>query len=151
MVRQRTTAGYDVHEGPPKSASSRRTVALDQHTVRGAAPAPASSNTSGVPHGPKPGRCATTAATCSLAPTGPPIHPATSHDTYTSLLPESQRTAAEATARLVLDGDNPARRESTSAVPQPGQEPAESAQQQSTAASTSRSYLCWWPSVTIVG
>jgi integrase len=34
VVRQRTTAGYDVHEGPPKSATSRRTVALDQHTVR---------------------------------------------------------------------------------------------------------------------
>ncbi|WP_231925093.1 site-specific integrase [Micromonospora purpureochromogenes] len=30
VVRQRTTAGYDVHEGPPKSAASRRSVALDQ-------------------------------------------------------------------------------------------------------------------------
>ncbi|MFE9192003.1 tyrosine-type recombinase/integrase [Micromonospora sp. NPDC007208] len=34
VVRQRTTAGYDVIEGPPKSAASRRTVALDQHTVQ---------------------------------------------------------------------------------------------------------------------
>ncbi|MCX4469376.1 site-specific integrase [Micromonospora sp. NBC_01655] len=34
VVRQRTTAGYDVHEGPPKSAASRRTLALDKHTVR---------------------------------------------------------------------------------------------------------------------
>ncbi|MFE9203853.1 tyrosine-type recombinase/integrase [Micromonospora sp. NPDC007230] len=34
VVRQRTTAGYDVHEGPPKSATSRRTIALDRHTVR---------------------------------------------------------------------------------------------------------------------
>ncbi|MFY1597059.1 site-specific integrase [Micromonospora sp. WMMD737] len=34
VVRQRTTAGYDVHEGPPKTAASRRTVALDTHTVQ---------------------------------------------------------------------------------------------------------------------
>ncbi|MDM4783278.1 MULTISPECIES: tyrosine-type recombinase/integrase [unclassified Micromonospora] len=34
VVRQRTTAGYDVIEGPPKSTASRRTVALDQHTVQ---------------------------------------------------------------------------------------------------------------------
>ncbi|MEH1017844.1 tyrosine-type recombinase/integrase [Micromonospora sp. CPCC 206060] len=34
IVRQRTTAGYDVHEGPPKSATSRRTIALDRHTAR---------------------------------------------------------------------------------------------------------------------
>jgi integrase len=34
VVRQRTTAGYDVHEGPPKSAASRRQVALDKHTVQ---------------------------------------------------------------------------------------------------------------------
>ncbi|OKI58005.1 integrase [Micromonospora sp. CB01531] len=34
VLRQRTTAGYDVHEGPPKSAASRRTVALDRHTVQ---------------------------------------------------------------------------------------------------------------------
>ncbi|MEO3779468.1 site-specific integrase [Micromonospora sp. B11E3] len=34
VVRQRTTAGYDVHEGPPKSAASRRTVALDRRTVQ---------------------------------------------------------------------------------------------------------------------
>ncbi|MFY1597085.1 tyrosine-type recombinase/integrase [Micromonospora sp. WMMD737] len=34
VVRQRTTAGYDVHEGPPKSAASRRLVALDKHTVQ---------------------------------------------------------------------------------------------------------------------
>ncbi|MGI5146838.1 site-specific integrase [Plantactinospora sp. CA-294935] len=33
VVRQRTTAGYEVYEGPPKSAASRRTVALDKHTV----------------------------------------------------------------------------------------------------------------------
>ncbi|MDM4783298.1 MULTISPECIES: hypothetical protein [unclassified Micromonospora] len=30
IVRQRTTAGYDVHEGPPKSATSRRSIALDR-------------------------------------------------------------------------------------------------------------------------
>ncbi|MFV2098038.1 tyrosine recombinase XerC [Micromonospora sp. LOL_014] len=34
VVRQRTTAGYDVYEGPPKSAASRRTVALDTHSVQ---------------------------------------------------------------------------------------------------------------------
>jgi integrase len=33
VVRARTTAGYQVFEGPPKSAASRRTVALDRHTV----------------------------------------------------------------------------------------------------------------------
>lgn len=34
IARQRTTAGYSIHEGPPKSAASRRTIALDTHTVR---------------------------------------------------------------------------------------------------------------------
>ncbi|RAO02171.1 Tyrosine recombinase XerC-like [Micromonospora noduli] len=34
VVRQRTTAGYDVHEGPPKSKASRRELALDTHTMR---------------------------------------------------------------------------------------------------------------------
>ncbi|GAA2845431.1 site-specific integrase [Actinoplanes cyaneus] len=34
VTRQRTTAGYTIHEGPPKSATSRRIVALDQHTVQ---------------------------------------------------------------------------------------------------------------------
>ncbi|NMO54533.1 site-specific integrase [Actinoplanes sp. TBRC 11911] len=34
VTRQRTTAGYTIHEGPPKSATSRRIVALDMHTVR---------------------------------------------------------------------------------------------------------------------
>ena len=34
ITRQRTTTGYTVHEGPPKSATSRRTVALDTHTVQ---------------------------------------------------------------------------------------------------------------------
>src|SRR6266536_908517 len=33
IVRARTTAGYQVYEGPPKSAASSRTVALDRHTV----------------------------------------------------------------------------------------------------------------------
>ncbi|WP_323373629.1 site-specific integrase [Plantactinospora alkalitolerans] len=33
VVRQRTTAGYELYEGPPKSAASRRTIALDKHTV----------------------------------------------------------------------------------------------------------------------
>ncbi|GAB3966964.1 tyrosine-type recombinase/integrase [Plantactinospora veratri] len=33
VVRQRTTAGYEVYEGSPKSAASRRTVALDKRTV----------------------------------------------------------------------------------------------------------------------
>ncbi|WP_430791317.1 tyrosine-type recombinase/integrase [Actinoplanes sp. G11-F43] len=34
ITRQRTTAGYTIHEGPPKSATSRRTIALDKHTVQ---------------------------------------------------------------------------------------------------------------------
>ena len=34
ITRQRTTTGYTVHEGPPKSATSRRIVALDIHTVQ---------------------------------------------------------------------------------------------------------------------
>lgn len=33
IVRARTTAGYQVFEGPPKSATSTRTIALDRHTV----------------------------------------------------------------------------------------------------------------------
>jgi integrase len=33
IVRARTTAGYQVFEGPPKSAASMRTIALDRHTV----------------------------------------------------------------------------------------------------------------------
>jgi integrase len=33
VERQRTTAGYDVVEGDPKTAAGRRTVALDKHTV----------------------------------------------------------------------------------------------------------------------
>jgi hypothetical protein len=33
IVSQRTTVGYQVVEGPPKSAASRRTVALDRRTV----------------------------------------------------------------------------------------------------------------------
>jgi integrase len=34
IVSQRTTVGYQVVEGPPKSAPSRRTVALDRRTVQ---------------------------------------------------------------------------------------------------------------------
>ncbi|MGN9779689.1 site-specific integrase [Micromonospora sp. H33] len=157
VVRQRTTAGYDVHEGPPKSAASRRSVALDQHTVRvlrqhrerqrqrrqARADAGKVSHDSGY---------------VFTGPDGLPIHPgyltqrlrllvnraglppirlhdlrhgaatlahaagadlktvqdqlghATIHltaDTYTSVLPETQRQAAEATARLVLDAGLP--------------------------------------------
>lgn len=33
ILRARTTAGYQVYEGPPKSAASTRTIALDRHTV----------------------------------------------------------------------------------------------------------------------
>ena len=33
IVRARTTAGYQVFEGPPKSAASTRTIARDRHTV----------------------------------------------------------------------------------------------------------------------
>jgi integrase len=33
ILRARTTAGYQVFEGPPKSAASMRTVALDRHTI----------------------------------------------------------------------------------------------------------------------
>jgi integrase len=33
IVRARTTAGYQVFEGPPKSAASMRTIALDRHTI----------------------------------------------------------------------------------------------------------------------
>jgi integrase len=33
ILRARTTAGYQVFEGPPKSAASTRTIALDRHTV----------------------------------------------------------------------------------------------------------------------
>ena len=33
IIRARTTAGYQVFEGPPKSAASTRTIALDRHTV----------------------------------------------------------------------------------------------------------------------
>ncbi|WP_239312971.1 site-specific integrase [Plantactinospora mayteni] len=157
VVRQRTTAGYDVHEGPPKSASSRRSVALDQHTVRvlrqhrdrqrqrRAARAEA-------------GKVCHDSGYVFTGPDGLPIHPGyltqrlrllvdraglppirlhdlrhgaatlacaagadlkgvqdqlghativLTADTYTSVLPESQRAAAEATARLVLDAGKP--------------------------------------------
>ncbi|MEU7906287.1 hypothetical protein [Actinoplanes sp. NPDC049118] len=33
ITNQRTTVGYQVIEGPPKSAASRRTIALDRRTV----------------------------------------------------------------------------------------------------------------------
>ncbi|OJF11174.1 site-specific integrase [Couchioplanes caeruleus] len=33
IVNQRTTVGYRIIEGPPKSTASRRAVALDPHTV----------------------------------------------------------------------------------------------------------------------
>ena len=33
VVNQRTTVGYQIVEGPPKSAASRRTIALDHQTV----------------------------------------------------------------------------------------------------------------------
>jgi integrase len=33
IIRARTTAGYQVFEGPPKSAASMRTIALDRHTT----------------------------------------------------------------------------------------------------------------------
>jgi integrase len=33
IVSQRTTVGYQIIEGPPKSAASRRTIALDRRTV----------------------------------------------------------------------------------------------------------------------
>ena len=157
VVRQRTTAGYDVYEGPPKSASSRRTVALDQHTVRvlrlhrerqrqhRAVRAGA-------------GKVCHDSGYVFTGPDGLPIHPGyltqrlrllvgraglppirlhdlrhgaatlaraagadlkavqdqlghativLTADTYTSVLPESQREAAEATARLVLDAGKP--------------------------------------------
>ncbi|MEV0129637.1 hypothetical protein AB0H83_14420 [Dactylosporangium sp. NPDC050688] len=32
--RQRTTAGYEVVEGDPKTAAGQRAVALDRHTVK---------------------------------------------------------------------------------------------------------------------
>jgi integrase len=34
IVRNRTTAGYQVIEGPPKTAAGTRAVALDKHTVQ---------------------------------------------------------------------------------------------------------------------
>ncbi|GFJ83645.1 hypothetical protein Phou_078250 [Phytohabitans houttuyneae] len=34
VVNQRTTVGYQIVEGPPKSAASRRTIALDDRTAR---------------------------------------------------------------------------------------------------------------------
>ncbi|MFG2058511.1 tyrosine-type recombinase/integrase [Micromonospora sp. NPDC048930] len=157
VVRQRTTAGYDVHEGPPKSAASRRTVALDQHTVRvlrqhrdrqrqrrGARAAI--------------GKVWHDSGYVFTGPDGMPVHPGyltqrmrllvnraglppirlhdlrhgsatlaraagadlkavqdqlghasiqLTADIYTSILPESQRETAEATARLVLDAGKP--------------------------------------------
>jgi integrase len=33
ILRARTTAGHQVFEGPPKSAASMRTIALDRHTI----------------------------------------------------------------------------------------------------------------------
>jgi integrase len=40
IVRARTTAGYQVFEGPPKSAASTRTIALDRHTIAALRPRP---------------------------------------------------------------------------------------------------------------
>ncbi|WP_238447155.1 site-specific integrase [Micromonospora sp. 4G55] len=153
VVRQRTTAGYDVHEGPPKSQASRRSVALDQHTVRVLRQhrerqrerRQARTDVGKVGHN---------SGYVFTSPDGLPIHPgyltqrlrllvgraglppirlhdlrhgaatlahaagadlktvqdqlghATIHltaDTYTIVLPDTQRQAAEATARLVLD------------------------------------------------
>ena len=34
IVRNRTTAGYQIIEGPPKTAAGTRTVALDEHTLQ---------------------------------------------------------------------------------------------------------------------
>jgi integrase len=34
VERQRTTAGYDIVEGEPKTAAGRRAVTLDKHTVQ---------------------------------------------------------------------------------------------------------------------
>jgi integrase len=157
VVRQRTTAGYDVHEGPPKSAASRRTVALDQHTVRVLRQhrerqhqRHATRNASG--------KLWQDSGYVFTGPDGMPIHPGhltqrlrllvgraglppirlhdlrhraatlaraagadlkavqdqlghatiqLTADIYTSVLPDSQREAAEATARLVLDAGKP--------------------------------------------
>ena len=102
IVRARTTAGYQVFEGSPKSATSMRTIALDRHTIAW----------------PRPGcpRFACTmrhgAATLAhLAGTDlKTISDQLGHssivltaDTYTSVLHPAQYKAAEATARLVLD------------------------------------------------
>ncbi|WUI06181.1 site-specific integrase [Micromonospora sp. NBC_00421] len=153
VVRQRTTAGYDVHEGPPKSASSRRSVALDQHTMR-VLRQHRERQTQQRDLRAAIGKVWHDSGYVFTGPDGLPIHPgyltqrmrllvdraglppirlhdlrhgaatlareagadlkavqdqlghASIHltaDTYTSVLPESQREAAEATARLVLD------------------------------------------------
>jgi hypothetical protein len=75
IVRARTTAGYQVFEGSPKSAASMRTIALDWHTVA------VKTISEQLGHS-------------SIVLTA---------DTYTSVLPAAQHKAAEATARLVLD------------------------------------------------
>ncbi|MFI6162931.1 tyrosine recombinase XerC [Micromonospora haikouensis] len=180
VVRQRTTAGYTVHEGPPKSASSRRSVALDQHTVRVLRQhrdrqhqrAGARATTGKVWHD---------SGYVFTGPDGMPIHPGyltqrmrllvnraglppirlhdlrhgaatlareagadlkavqdqlghatiqLTADTYTSVLPESARRAAEATARLVLDAGKPGAeiRRQLSHYPTPAQERSAEAQ-----------------------
>ncbi|MFC8848538.1 MULTISPECIES: tyrosine-type recombinase/integrase [unclassified Micromonospora] len=174
VVRQRTTAGYHVHEGPPKSATSRRSVALDQHTVRVLRQHRERQHQ----------RRGTRAAIGKVwhdsgyvftGPNGMPVHPGyltqrlrllvnraglppirlhdlrhgsatlareagadlkavqdqlghasiqLTADIYTSVLPESQREAAEATARLVLDAGKPGAeiRRQLSHNPKPPQE-----------------------------
>ncbi|MDG4778159.1 tyrosine-type recombinase/integrase [Micromonospora sp. WMMD961] len=157
VVRQRTTAGYDVHEGPPKSQASRRTVALDQHTVRvlrqhrerqrqrraaridvgkmGHDSGYVFTGPDGLPirpgyltqrlrllvgraglppirlHDLRHGAATLAhAAGADLKTVQDQLGHATIHltaDTYTSVLPDTQRQAAEATVRLVLDAATP--------------------------------------------
>ncbi|MHA4945692.1 tyrosine-type recombinase/integrase [Micromonospora sp. SD19] len=176
VVRQRTTAGYDVHEGPPKSATSRRNVALDQHTVR-VLRQHRERQTQRRDAQATAGKVWHDSGYVFTGPDGMPIHPGyltqrmrllvdraglppirlhdlrhgaatlareagadlkavqdqlghatiqLTADIYTSVLPESQREAAEATARLVLDAGKPGEeiRRQLSHNPKPPQERA---------------------------
>jgi len=77
IVRNRTTAGYQVIEGAPKSVTSTRGVALDRHTVA-VYGSTAAANSHNAPSAWPPARSGMTPGTYSSVPTAPRSTPATS-------------------------------------------------------------------------
>jgi hypothetical protein len=75
IVRARTTAGYQVFDGPPKSAASMRTIALDRQPTPYCASTPTASGRNATPRatdGATPDTCSPTATATPCTPGSSP-------------------------------------------------------------------------------